>query len=120
MATQKNNHLVTGQSGEAKAATFLEEHGYSILQRNYRAGRAEIDIIAQRAGLLVFVEVKTRATDEFGFPEAAVSPKKEALLLSAAEHYIEENGWEHDIRFDIIAITLATPPVVHHIQDAFH
>ena len=120
MATQRNNHLVTGQHGEASAAAFLLEQGYTLLQQNYRAGRAEIDIIAQKDGLLVFVEVKTRASDRFGFPETAVGARKEALLLAAAERYIHDTGWQQDIRFDIIAITLGTPPVVHHIPDAFH
>jgi putative endonuclease len=120
MAPQRNNHLLTGQSGEASAAAFLQEQGYTILQQNYRAGRAEIDIIARKGDLLVFVEVKTRATDRFGFPETAVSAKKEALLLAAAARFIEDTGWEQDIRFDIIAITLGAAPVVHHIPDAFH
>jgi len=120
MASQKNAHIRTGQAGEALAAAHLQQQGYTIVQKNYRHRRAEVDIIAQKENLLVFVEVKTRGTDRYGYPEEAVNFKKEALLLSAAEAYIEETAWPHDIRFDIVSITLTSPPVVHHIEDAFH
>ncbi|MCC9135842.1 YraN family protein [Pontibacter silvestris] len=120
MASQTNRHIQTGQDGERKAAAFLQQLGYTILQLNYRYKRAEVDIIAQKNNVLVFIEVKTRATNRFGLPEEAVTPKKEELMLSAAEEYIYKTGWQHDIRFDIISITLSTPPVIHHIEDAFH
>ncbi|MCC9168464.1 YraN family protein [Pontibacter harenae] len=120
MAAPTNKHIQTGQSGEDIAVLFLQQQGYFILQRNYRHKRAEVDIIAQKDNLLVFVEVKTRSTDRYGFPEEAVNFKKEQLLLTAAEEFIENSNWLHDIRFDIISITLGTKPTVHHIEDAFH
>lgn len=120
MASQTNAHIRTGQAGENRAAAYLQQNGYVIVRRNYRHRRAEVDIIAQKENLLVFVEVKTRGTDRYGYPEEAVGLRKEALLLSAAEAYIEESDWQHEVRFDIIAITLSSPPTVHHIEDAFH
>ncbi|MCJ8166152.1 YraN family protein [Pontibacter sp. E15-1] len=120
MASQTNAHIRTGQAGENRAAAYLQEQGYTILRQNYRHRRAEVDIIAQKENLLVFVEVKTRGTDRYGYPEEAVDFRKEALLLNAADAYIEESGWQHEARFDIIAVTLTVPATVHHIEDAFH
>ncbi len=102
------------------AAAHLQQAGYTILHRNYRYKRAEVDIIAQKEAVLVFVEVKTRATDTFGYPEEAVGSRKEALLLAAAAAYIEAENWPYEVRFDIISVTLSAPPVIYHIQDAFH
>ncbi|RAU84395.1 YraN family protein [Pontibacter arcticus] len=120
MASQTYNRILTGQQGEDSATQYLTENGYTILCRNYRYKRAEIDIIAQKPDLLVFVEVKTRTTAKYGHPEEAVSRRKEELFLEAAAAYIEEINWQHDVRFDIISITLTDKQVLHHIEDAFH
>ncbi|MBC5775801.1 YraN family protein [Pontibacter sp. KCTC 32443] len=120
MASPINNHIHTGQTGERMAQLYLQEQGYTILEKNYRYKRAEIDIIARKDALLVFVEVKTRASDTFGFPEAAVNSRKEKLVVDAAEEFILANGWEQEIRFDIISVTLTTPPAILHFEDAFH
>lgn len=121
MSSQTNSHIRTGQKGETLAANYLLKQGYRILNRNYRNKRTEIDIIAQKDGVLVFIEVKTRTTDVFGYPEEAVNRRKEKILLNAAEVYIHKHKWLHDIRFDIISVTLVEPePFIHHIEDAFH
>ena len=120
MASQKNTHLHTGRAGENRAAAYLLQQGYTIVRKNYRHRRAEVDIIAQKENLLIFVEVKTRGTDRYGYPEEAVNAKKEALLLGAAEAFIYETDWQHEIRFDIISITLNSPVSIHHIEDAFY
>jgi len=120
MTPPQASHLATGSNGEDRAVAHLRQQGYTILQRNYRVGKAEIDIIARKDGILVFVEVKTRANDHFGYPEESVSSRKQRMLLNAAESYIIQTGWEQDIRFDIIAITLSNPPELFHIEDAFH
>ncbi|QCR25161.1 YraN family protein [Pontibacter sp. SGAir0037] len=120
MTSQKGEHIRTGQSGERQAAVYLQQKQYTIRHRNYKYKRAEIDLIAQKDDTLVFVEVKTRATDKFGFPEEAVNWKKEKQILKAAEQYIQAVSWEQDIRFDIISITLTEPVTIHHIEDAFH
>jgi len=121
MASQTNAHIHTGKTGESIAARYLLEQGYVILHRDYRYKRAEIDLIAEKDDLLVFIEVKTRSSDKFGYPEEAVNRRKERMLLNAAEVYIHQQKWRKDVRFDIIAITLALPtPLIHHIEDAFH
>lgn len=120
MASPINRHLQTGQNGELIARQHLLQQGYSLLATNYRYKRAEIDIIAKKDNVLVFVEVKTRTTDNFGYPEEAVNAKKEKMLLDAAEAYIVATGWEQDIRFDIISVTLTTPPTIVHFEDAFY
>ena len=114
-------HNKTGQVGEKIAARFLSQKGYIILVRNYRYKRAEVDLIAQINNLLVFVEVKTRSTDIHGYPEEFVSRRKIALFQEAAEEYICQINWQHDIRFDIIAVTnIQGEYTCHHIEDAFH
>ena len=114
-------HNDTGIRGEKIATTYLQKKGFTIRARNYRFKKAEVDIIAQIGNLLVFVEVKTRATNKYGYPEEFVSQKKAELFLLAAEEYIYQHGWQHDIRFDILSVTTSGQAVqVHHIEDAFH
>lgn len=113
-------HNETGKQGEAEAARYLREQGYEILFRNYRYQHAEIDLIAKKGKLLVFVEVKTRTNLSYGNPEEFVSYTKAKLVMKAAEQYIFANDWLYDIRFDIIAVTIAGSELrIKHIEDAF-
>ena len=114
-------HNELGELGEKLAANFLEANGYIILARNWRANRAEIDIVAKIDETLVFVEVKTRSTDYFGPPEEAVSKRKKRLLAAAASAYMEETGHDWALRFDIISIVmqLGEAPNLTHFEDAF-
>lgn len=113
-------HNETGRQGEAEAARFLREKGYEILTTNFRYQHAEIDLIAQKGKLLVFVEVKTRTGNAFGNPEEFVSYTKARLVMKAAEHYIFTHNWHHDVRFDIVAILVSgTEQRIRHIEDAF-
>lgn len=98
----KHNEL--GFFGEKIAQNRLITDGYAILATNYTYGKAEIDIIAKIGSDLVFVEVKTRSSSHFAFPEAAVSAKKQRLITEAATNYMYENQYEDEFRFDIIAI----------------
>jgi putative endonuclease len=109
----------TGQSGEDLAARFLEAKGYQIISRNYRYRRAEIDLIAQKDQLLIFVEVKTRESNTFGNPEDFVGSKKAALVIEAADYYVHQHNWQGNIRFDIIAILTQPTLDIQHMQDAF-
>jgi putative endonuclease len=116
---------LTGILGEKLAAEFLQQKGIRILERNYRKGRAEIDIIAIGGKLLLFVEVKTRrGGNSFGYPEEAVNHKKAALIINAASYYIKKIDWKKDIRFDIIAVQLPLNsnqnPQISHFEDAFY
>jgi putative endonuclease len=114
-------HLATGRQGEALAAAHLVRQGYEILAQNYRHGRGEIDLIVRRDGWLVFVEVKTRTNLAFGYPEAAVSARKAALVTAAAEAYVLQTDWHGPIRFDIVAVVLTRgEPQVAHFEDAFY
>lgn len=107
-----------GQKGEKIAVNFLIARNYSIVERNYRYKRSEIDIIAKQEDVLVFVEVKARNHNEFGNPEEAVNDKKVKKVIEGAENYIIENDWRGRIRFDIIAVDLKTENV-NHFEDAF-
>lgn len=114
-------HNDTGKQGEAEAAQYLREQGFEIMFRNYRYQHAEIDLIAKKGKLMVFVEVKTRTNLSHGNPEEFVSYTKAKLVMKAAEQYIFANNWLHDIRFDIIAVTIAGSELrIKHIEDAFY
>lgn len=112
-------HQLHGQQGENLAAQYLEEKGYQIHGRNVRAGRSEFDIIALYEGKLIFVEVKTRKNDLFGFPESFVSKSKENAMIRGAELFLESCGHQGEIRFDIIAVTLNPRLEIQHFEDAF-
>lgn len=110
-----------GKQGENLAANFLINHGYKILKENYRHKRGEIDLIAQKNDLLVFVEVKSKARDKFGFPEEAVNSKKEEMIISTADQYLFEADWQGSIRFDIISILGEGDKIeITHFEDAFY
>ena len=110
-----------GQTAEAMAAHYLQNEGFSIMARNYRYQRAEIDIIAQKDRLLIFVEVKSRSNDRFGHPETFVTPHQQALICTTAEHYIISQDWCHAIRFDVIAIQISNHQAqLTHFEDAFY
>lgn len=99
-------HIHTGRSGEDMAADFFHSKGYQLICRNWRHRHWEVDIIALYNGILHFIEVKTKTTDQFGYPEQDVDDKKMRYLQQAAEAYLERfPEWER-IQFDILAITL--------------
>lgn len=110
-----------GDKGEELAARFLQQKGYHIEARNWRHGRFEIDLIARKDELLVFVEVKSRRHLAFGFPEQFVSEAQAGRIMEAAEAYIFERAWHGNIRFDIIAIKLVSSGqhLIEHFEDAF-
>lgn len=103
------------------AAEYLSAKGYEVLERNYRYGRAEIDLIVKIKNWLVFVEVKTRSGSDFGFPEEFVDRAKEELILTAAENYIYKIDWEGNVRYDIVSV-LGTVAgwEIEHFEDAFY
>ena len=115
-----SKHLKTGSLGETLAADFLASKGFELIARNYRYKHAEIDLIVKRDNLLVFVEVKTRKLTTFGEPESFVTNKKAAKIFEGAEHYITENNWTGNIRFDIVSVKVGANPVIDHFEDAIH
>lgn len=111
-----------GDRGEDIAADFLQKDNYEIIERNYRFGHGEIDIVAKDNGILVFTEVKTRKNLEFGPPELAITKSKQRQIRKIAEAYlVEKNITEMDCRIDVVAILLKKnlPPEINHIKNAF-
>ena len=110
----------TGREGEDLATQFLQEKGYVIKERNYRHKRCEIDIIAMKDQKLVFVEVKSRGSNTFGYPESFVDEKQAERIMEAADEYIYQCGWQKGVRFDIISIETGKEPEITHFKDAFY
>lgn len=106
-----------GDKAEERAAKYLQDNGYKILKRNYLCPLGEVDIIAQKEGALVFVEVKQRSSEAFGGPVAAVTKSKQQKIAKAAATYLKrENPSYNALLFDIIAIT---GDRLEHIKNAF-
>ena len=113
-------HNDLGKKGEQLAVDFLQQKGFTILERNYRFQKAEVDIIIQKENLICAVEVKTRSTPEFGNPQDFVKPKQIQQLVKAMDFYITENDLDVELRFDIVAIIknkLGTQ--IEHLEDSF-
>ena len=112
-------HNELGTWGEDKAAAFLQRQGYRIIERDWKSGRRDIDIIATDGNEVVFVEVKTRRNRLFGEPEEAVDYRKLQNLRLAINHYIKYRRIDNDIRFDIITVvgTIGQEPEIEHIKD---
>lgn len=102
---QNNREL--GMLGEDIASNYISEQGYVVLQRNFRTKVGEIDIVARDGNSLVFVEVKTRRSLNFGYPREAVNQNKQAKIREVAFLYLNTNGKHHShIRFDVIEVML--------------
>ncbi len=114
-------HTTIGAQGEDIAARFLLSKKYEILDRNYRCRHGEIDIIARRKNVLIFVEVKTRRSSAFGSPLEAVSLKKQRSISAVAQAYLQHSRLSGSAaRFDVIAILLGSgAPEIEHIENAF-
>lgn len=113
-----------GDEGEELAVKLLEKIGYEIIERNYRYGKGELDIIAKdpAADYLVFVEVKSRKNLEYGPPEYAITKNKIKQLKKIAELYLyDKNIKEADCRFDVVTVLLLEKqkPKIEHYINAF-
>lgn len=95
-----------GHDGEQRALAFLQEKGFSILETNYRSKAGEIDIIARKKSLIVFIEVKTRLSARYGYPEEAVDRKKARRMVRTAKQFLlSKRLYEKtDVRFDVLAV----------------
>ncbi len=112
-----------GRRGEDLAHRYLKNAGFSVLARNYRpnAGEIEVDIVARDGETLVFVEVKTRSTAEFGSPDRAIDPEKQKRIIAAARSYALRSGTDWSkVRFDTVSIVFGVQPSIVHQQDAFY
>jgi putative endonuclease len=99
-------HINTGKLGETLSLPFFEQHGYEVLEKNWRFSRSEVDIIASKDNVLHFIEVKTRRTKNYGLPEDKVDNKKIKNLINAAEEYLYLHPQWKRIQFDILSIIL--------------
>lgn len=109
-----------GQTGEAIARQYLQQHGYVILETNWRLGKNEADIIAYHEGVVVFVEVKTRSNHDYGYPEEFVNHAKQRAYIRMANYYMMKRLPDEEARFDIIAIeTDGKRTILNHIENAF-
>jgi putative endonuclease len=100
---------------------YLIQNGYTLVERNYRTRRGEIELIVRKDDTLVFVEVKLRRGTGFGGPLEAVTPRKQHTLRSVAEHYLYTRSAHYDtLRFDVIGILADRPNArLLHVEDAF-
>ncbi len=112
-----------GDRGEAIAGARLISAGWTLLARNYRLGRREIDLVAARHGLLAFIEVKTRSGSGFGGPEAAVNWRKRREIEAVAGHFVRLHRLgDVQLRFDAVGVRAGPyghPPEVDHVEDAW-
>lgn len=111
-----------GQTGESEAERFLRRKGYRILGRNVRTPQGELDLVAQQADLLVFVEVKSRRTTGYGGAAYAVNDRKQTRLVRLAAQYLAQHRLRRPpCRFDVILCTggSAKPQEIEHIENAF-
>jgi putative endonuclease len=114
--------LAWGRRGEDLAHRYLRKAGYTIVARNYRtrSGSGEVDLIGWDGSVLAFVEVKTRATEEFGAPERAVDEDKQHHLLVAARDYVRKADLDWALaRFDVVSVVMTEPPRITLQKDAF-
>ncbi|TCD10791.1 YraN family protein [Pedobacter frigidisoli] len=114
-------HNDLGKDGERIAKQYLEDNGDEILDENWTHGKSEVDLIAYKDRIMIFVEVKARTSIAFGAPEDFVEKAKQLQMELAATEYIEIMNHQNDIRFDIIAITFTknNKYTLNHIEDAF-
>ncbi|KAB5490880.1 MULTISPECIES: YraN family protein [Flagellimonas] len=110
-----------GNLGEQKAEEFLHGKGYTILERNYRYLKGEIDIIARAGDTLAIVEVKSRNKGFLEDIADTVNAKKVKLLIMAADHYVQENDLDVEVRFDVITVIKAGNEFhLEHLENAFY
>lgn len=116
-----NNNRNNGIIGENLASNYLLEKGYFILERNFRSKVGEIDIIAQKEQVIIFIEVKARSNINYGFPYESVNYRKQQKIIRTAQNYIKFKGLtDCQFRFDIIEVFLKmNGNKINHIQNAF-
>lgn len=112
-------HNELGRWGEAVAADYIENLGYTIVERDWHYGHRDIDIIAIDEPFLVFVEVKTRSNRDFSDPIEAVDYRKLRNLRAAVNHYLGQSSSMREVRFDVISVVgrLGQQPDITHIKD---
>jgi putative endonuclease len=110
-----------GELGERIAARWMERAGWRVVARRYRSGRRDIDVVAEREGVVAFVEVKARHGDAFGDPVEAVNRRKQRELVKSAQSWIDRHGRAGlSYRFDVVGVLVRDRTVlVRHVESAF-
>ncbi|HXH03902.1 MAG TPA: YraN family protein [Candidatus Competibacteraceae bacterium] len=108
-----------GKQGEELACRYLSARGLRLVQRNYRCGAGELDLIMRDGATLVFVEVRWRAPNRYASAAETITPTKRRRLILAARHYLLRLGADPPCRFDVIAIDGSDAPALEWIRDAF-
>jgi putative endonuclease len=102
------NRKALGELGERWAKAYLERHGYSVRETNFRCREGEIDIVAEHEGCLAFVEVRTKTGAAFGSPEESVTAAKQEKLAAVAMFYLQtHDGLPSDWRIDVVAVEVS-------------
>lgn len=115
------NHIELGAVGENMAVQLLLKKQHTILKRNFRYRKGEIDIISECDQHLVATEVKTRETAQFGEPYMAVSRSKQRQIISVMNAYLDGTNHAKEIRFDVVSIVLGKNKTeIEHIENAFY
>ena len=117
MAIEKASHLIRGQSAEEIAFKFLIDKGLRPVCRNFHCQAGELDIVMRDQQTLVIVEVRYRKNDDFGGPLASITKKKQNRIITATNHFIQQNNIKGFIRFDVIAVS--GPDKINWIKNAF-
>ena len=114
------DHNELGELGEKRAQEYLRSKGFNILHTNWQSGKLELDIVAEKDGQLVVVEVKTRSTETFEHPQEAITNRKIRNIINATHDYIFQFDWQGETRFDVISvIPHGSDFTIEHIEDAF-
>lgn len=116
-----SNSYQLGRKGEAEAARFLTQNNYTILEKNYRYRKAEVDLIVQKNNTLIAVEIKTRSTDFFGHPALFLKPKQQQRIVEAINYYVQQNNLDVEVRFDVISVVKKKGSFeIQHLKNAFY
>lgn len=117
------NNILKGREGELLCKSYLVKKGYVILDMNYKNKIGEIDIIAfdKKKKILVFVEVKTRTSLEFGLPCESVNKNKQKKIINCSSIYINQRQYSnYQPRYDIMEVYLKENKKINHIENAFY
>ena len=114
-------HNKLGKEGEEIACSLLRDKGYQIVDRNWRFGKLELDIIVKTNDTLIVVEVKTRANNYYGDPEDFITLSKQRHIIKATHEYIMQKDINLETRFDVISVLMnGKETKVEHLENAFY
>ncbi len=114
------NNKKIGSYGEKMAVKYLIINNYAIKHVNFRCKLGEIDIIAEKDNIIVFIEVKTRKNKKYGYPCESVTKRKQQKIIKTAQFYINKNNVkDKQFRFDVIEIFMGNSNNINHICNAF-